>query len=755
MTLRFGAQRVTLILALVAGICLTAAGTASARPLSIGSPTGISTCQPDQNNEYFAVNDTYNIWPQTPLSVTAPGVLSNDYDHDYVTGNNDPILSLINSKVPIAVYLHASPVHGTLTLNTDGSFTYTSNLPVDSSGTDSFQYLYQVGGSLACSNVASVTIDISPIEPLANQDLYTVASDQTLSVGDPSTLTGSPTGVLTNDLNPIAGHNGNLYAQLVDTSHLGGGTLTWPTSGPGAEDGSFTYTPASPTAPSAWHPFTYEACYFIRGGVGPYCSVPQTDWVGVLPTVTGHADSYSVAEGKVLNVGAPGDPSSGVLGNDLNNTGQPLNATVTQEPAHGTLVFNIDGVFTYTPAPGYYSGSAGPDMFTYTACAIYQSVTYCSAPTTVSITVNSVPPTVVFRSPAKLRGHPFVVTFVDPSGGPVAVTGVRSSELTITAAGSTTPLAGTLVCENSMATIVNCDPDFFPMVGTILFTPSATLTAGQTYQLNVLAGICPSDPHAVCVSPQTVSARAATVVGSTDPGPTYQWGIVKKASALGGSYVQEQYGHASEKYWFSGSSLGVVMWTRPDGGTATVTITSATTPKTQTTTIDTYAAVRGDHTFSWSSLPAGTHTVTITTTGSHGPASTGSWVTIDGIIVDGTTSATPRLTATWSDGPGYGYEFTGQKAATAQLSFYGSSITLSAVVGPNDGQAKVTISGSSLATPIVQTVDLYGAAYSFENVFATTLPTGYGHYLIKIDVLGTKQAASTNTIVALNSFTVH
>ena len=609
MTLRSSALRVTLILAVVACVCMSIGGTASARPLSIGSPTGISSCQPDTFGEFYAENDSYNTPGQTLLSVPAPGVLANDLD--IVGSARIPIL---NEGLSIAAYLYAGPSHGTVALNTDGSFTYTSTFPVDGSGTDSFQYLYQVGGSLVCSTVATVTINISPVQPVATQDLYTVASDQTLSVGDPSTLTGSPTGVLTNDVNSISGGNGNLYAVLVDTSHLGGGTLTWPTSGPGAEDGSFTYTPASPTTPSAWHPFSYEACYFIRGGVGPYCSAPMVDYVGVLPTVVGQPDSYSVAEGRVLNVGNPGDPSSGVLGNDVNNTGQFLTATVTQGPAHGSLVFNVDGVFTYTPTPGYYSGGAGPDTFTYTLCAFYQGVQYCSAPTTVSITVASVPPTAAFQAPAKLKGQPFVVTFTDPAGqAQVGVQGVSSSDLTITAAGSTTPLAEKMVCQDYAGTTVNCAEN----VSAVLFTPSATLTAGQTYQLNVLAGICQQDPFARCVSPQTLSVRAATVVGSTDPGPTYQWGTVKNVLALGGSYVQEQYAHASEKYSFSGTSMGLVMWGRPDGGTATVTVTSATNPKTQTTTIDTYAVLAGDQTFSWPSLPAGKHTVTITTTGSH------------------------------------------------------------------------------------------------------------------------------------------
>jgi hypothetical protein len=255
------------------------------------------------------------------------------------------------------------------------------------------------------------------------------------------------------------------------------------------------------------------------------------------------------------------------------------------------------------------------------------------------------------------------------------------------------------------------------------------------------------------MTPQTLSARPALVVQAGDPGPIYGWGVVKNSSALGGSYVQEQYADASETYSFSGSSLGLVMWMRPNGGTATVTITSTTAPKTTTNTIDTYSALTGDHTFTFFPLPPGRHTVTITTTGAHDAASKGSWVTIDAISVDGVVTSTPVLTATWSDGPGYGYDFTGQGGASVTLPFYGTGITWTSVVGPNDGQARVAVSGGSLSTPIVRTVDLYAAgSYSYQNVFTTPLP--YGHYVIKIVAQGTKQAASTNTIVALKTLTV-
>lgn len=82
-----------------------------------------------------------------------------------------------------------------------------------------------------------------------------------------------------------------------------------------------------------------------------------------------------------LGLTAVDRPYSGVLANDVEPEGQPMTATLVQQPAHGTLTFNANGTFTYNATAGY----QGEDTFTYTAT----DGSLTSPPATVTITVGA------------------------------------------------------------------------------------------------------------------------------------------------------------------------------------------------------------------------------------------------------------------------------------------------------------------------------------------------------------------------------
>jgi VCBS repeat-containing protein len=94
------------------------------------------------NRPPVAQSDSYSTPQDTPLQITAPGVLGNDSDPD---GD------------ALTVQLASPPAHGALTLNADGSFVYTPTAGY--SGADSFTYVAW-DGTMA-STPATVTIAVT------------------------------------------------------------------------------------------------------------------------------------------------------------------------------------------------------------------------------------------------------------------------------------------------------------------------------------------------------------------------------------------------------------------------------------------------------------------------------------------------------------------------------------------------------------------------------------------------------------------
>ena len=175
------------------------------------------------NDAPVAVADSYGTAEDTALTVTALlGVLANDTDVD-----GDPLTAV---KV-------SDPAHGTLTLNSDGSFTYTP--AADYSGADSFTYKASDGA--ADSNVATVCLTVTAV----NDAPVAVADELRHGGGHGADRDGAP-GVLANDTDV----DGDPLT-AIRVTHPAHGTVTW------TSDGSFTYTPAADY--SGADSFTYTA----------------------------------------------------------------------------------------------------------------------------------------------------------------------------------------------------------------------------------------------------------------------------------------------------------------------------------------------------------------------------------------------------------------------------------------------------------------------------------------------------------------
>ena len=165
-----------------------------------------------------ARDDARSTDEDTPLTVPAPGVLVNDGDAD---------------GEPVTAVAVAGPANGALTLNSDGSFTYTPN--ADFNGTDSFSYRARSGADESAPATVSITVNPVNDPPVARDDAGSTDEDTSLRIA-----------ALANDTDV---DRDPLTALVIDGPAHGTLTLN--------ADGSFAYTPA----PDYFGPdaFTYRA----------------------------------------------------------------------------------------------------------------------------------------------------------------------------------------------------------------------------------------------------------------------------------------------------------------------------------------------------------------------------------------------------------------------------------------------------------------------------------------------------------------
>jgi VCBS repeat-containing protein len=279
-----------------------------------------------------ALVDAYNVDEDVVLNVTAPGVLENDIDVD---------------QDPLSAVLESEPNHGDVTLNEDGSFTYSPYL--DFYGTDSFTYRASDGS--AVSGAASVEITVNPIDdqPVAVEDNVETHEDTPVEIdvlGNDTGLGDTPISVIIADL-PLEG-----TVEVLDHN--------------------IKYTPGANF--NGTNSFSYAVIDADNDSATATVAV-MVDAVNDPPEALD--DNYSVDEDSILDVESPG-----VLDNDSDLEGDILTAVLESGVTGGSLTLNGDGSFTYVPASDF----NGTDSFTYKANDGSES----SSVAIVTITVNPI-----------------------------------------------------------------------------------------------------------------------------------------------------------------------------------------------------------------------------------------------------------------------------------------------------------------------------------------------------------------------------
>jgi uncharacterized repeat protein (TIGR01451 family) len=291
-----------------------------------------------RNHAPVANADSYSVNEDGVLTIDAPGVLANDTDAE------------TNALTAVLV---SDPGHGSVVLNTNGSFTYIPN--TNYTGSDCFTY--KANDGMSNSAAVSVCINVLAVNdaPVALPDSYSVNMESTLTVL-------ARAGVLTNDYDV---DNTNLSAVLVEGPAHGSLQLS--------TNGSFIYTPAANYfGPDS---FTYKA------SDGSLCSAPvavaiTVNWVNHAPVAV--ADGYSVNMETTLEVAI----ANGVLVNDSDRDTNGLWAILVSGTTNGTVTLSTNGSLIYTPRTNF----IGKDSFVYKAT----DGSLFSAETLVAITVNAV-----------------------------------------------------------------------------------------------------------------------------------------------------------------------------------------------------------------------------------------------------------------------------------------------------------------------------------------------------------------------------
>ncbi len=263
------------------------------------------------NDPPIAVGDS--LVTTTGASVTTTDVTANDIDFD-----GDP-LSVIDFTQPSV---------GGVSYNGDGTFTYTPQPGFW--GDDNFTYTVSDGfGGLAVAMV-SITVQFENNPP-------TVADDSAVTDEDTAVTTDN---VLANDADPDGG--ALTISSHTDPPH---GTVVY------LGAGRFTYRPD----PDFFGPdgFIYTA---IDGHGGSATATVAITVTAVNDAPTTVADSFAAVEDTPLIT-----PS--VLANDFDVEADSFTVSSFSQPANGSVLYNNDGTFTYTPNTNF----IGVDTFVYWA----------------------------------------------------------------------------------------------------------------------------------------------------------------------------------------------------------------------------------------------------------------------------------------------------------------------------------------------------------------------------------------------------
>ena len=220
---------------------------------------------------------------------------------------------------------NGAPAHGVVTMNANGSYTYTP--AADYNGTDSFTYKVSDGRGGVSTGTITVTVDPVNDRP--------VATATTVSANEDNSVSGR---VVATDVDGDA-----LTFSIPSNGGPAHGTVTM------NADGTFNYVPAANF--NGTDTFTYQVSDGKGGTTTAQVSV-NVAAVNDAPT-TGDSTASGNEDGQI---------AGRVVANDADGDALSFSVPSNGGPAHGAVTMNADGSYTYVPSANF----NGTDSFTYT-----------------------------------------------------------------------------------------------------------------------------------------------------------------------------------------------------------------------------------------------------------------------------------------------------------------------------------------------------------------------------------------------------
>lgn len=430
-------------------------------------------------------------------------------------------------------------------------------------------------------------------------------------------------------------------------------------------------------------------------------------------------------------------PAPGVLGNDTDPNGDAITAEKHTDPAYGTLALAADGSFVYTPNADFF----GSDSFQYRA--LDSTGTY-SAPTTVEIAVVNIPPIAV--EDAYTVAYDTTLTVVAPG---VLGNDDDAEEQPLTAALATPSADGDVVLAAD---------------GSFTFDPAEGFSGETTFTYTATdAGAAVSEPATV-----TITVVPPAVINDADAGVTYtRWVTEKSASFSGGSrvytYGTGAWSGSAVEVEFTGSGITWIGPMAPSFGKADVYLDGQLVER-----VDGYSPTVVPSAAVWASgvLEDEAHTLRIVSVAEKNPAATNYVVAVDGFEVTGLDPAgggsranepagtfggtwmKNQLNGTYTGGT---YAYSRWAGAKFTYAFSGTGVTW---IGPKTtayGRAAIYLDGVYRGV-VSQYATVGGTGWRHRVWHAENLTAG--DHVLEIRVLGTKDAASTGTIVVVDGIDV-